>query len=342
MIHNSTTKNIFKIFGDGINRLFAGLYDLITQLLDQFLFSPLQKLVGKRRIPYFFVLPNLLVFSVFSLLPMLLNFGYAFTQDPNLFLSQRPWVGTQNFQQIFDCESILDPNSCVVDLFWRAVGNTTQFVVFQVPLMVAISLLTAIILNGKIKARGFFRSVYFYPVLLSPIVVALLWKWILQDNGVLNGILVMLGFQSLPFMTDPNWARAWMVLITTWSNMGFYTLILLAGLQSIPADLYEAASMDGANGFSAFQKITMPLLMPTMLVVIVLSLIRAVQIFDIVYAFTGGGPGSATMYLVQYIYMNGFSSPIKQMGLASTASILMAGALIILTIAQLGLRKNEV
>jgi len=94
---------------------------------------------------------------------MLLNFGYAFTQDPNLFLSQRPWVGTQNFQQIFDCESILDPNSCVVDLFWRAVGNTTQFVVFQVPLMVAISLLTAIILNGKSKLADSSEAFIFIP-----------------------------------------------------------------------------------------------------------------------------------------------------------------------------------
>ncbi len=292
--------------------------------------------------PYVFVLPNLLVFSVFSLLPMLLNFGYAFTQDPNLFLADRPWAGTQNFQQIFTCGNILDPNTCVVDLFWRSVYNTLQFVIFQVAIMVIISMITALILNGKIKARGFFRSVYFYPVLLSPIVVALLWKWILQDSGLLNGILVGLGLQSMPFMTDPGWARFWMVMISTWSNMGFYTLILLAGLQSIPVELYDSAKIDGANNLNLFKGIILPLLMPTVLVVTVLSLIRAVQVFDIVYAFTGGGPGSATMYLVQYIYMNGFSSPIKLMGLASTASILMAGFLVILTIAQLTLRKNEV
>jgi alpha-1,4-digalacturonate transport system permease protein len=208
--------------------------------------------------------------------------------------------------------------------------------------MVIISLLTALVLNGKIKARGFFRSVYFYPVLLSPIVVALIWKWILQDSGLLNGILVGLGLSSQPFMTNSSWARFWMVMISTWSNMGFYTLILLAGLQSIPTELYDAAKIDGADNFNLFKAIILPLLMPTMLVVTVLSLIRAVQVFDIVYAFTGGGPGSATMYIVQYIYMNGFSSPIKLMGLASTASILMAGVLVIMTIIQLVLRKNEV
>jgi alpha-1,4-digalacturonate transport system permease protein len=119
-------------------------------------------------------------------------------------------------------------------------------------------------------------------------------------------------------------------------------LILLAGLQAIPQELYDAAKIDGANNVNLFKGIIMPLLMPTMLVVTVLSLIRAVQVFDIVYAFTGGGPGSATMYIVQYIYMNGFSSPVKLMGLASTASILMAGALVILTIIQMVLRRNEV
>ena len=341
MIQKTMRKNIFQIIGEGFSLFFTGLYDLLTYVLDRFFFNPLQKLVGMKRMPYVFVLPNLLVFSVFSLLPMLLNFGYAFTGDPNLFLADRPWVGTQNFQQIFNCGNILDPNTCVVDLFWRSVYNTIQFVIFQVALMVVLSLITALILNGKIKARGFFRSVYFYPVLLSPIVVALLWKWILQDSGLLNGILVGLGLQTHSFMSNPNWARFWMVIISTWSNMGFYTLILLAGLQSIPLELYDAAKIDGANNLDLFKGIILPLLMPTMLVVTVLSLIRAVQVFDIVYAFTGGGPGSATMYLVQYIYMNGFSSPIKLMGLASTASILMAGVLVILTIIQLSLRRNE-
>jgi alpha-1,4-digalacturonate transport system permease protein len=342
MIQKTLRKNIFQLVGDWFSSFFAWSYEVLTNVSDRLIFSPLQKLAGVRRMPYFFVLPNLLVFATFSLLPMLLNFGYAFTGDPNLFLSDRPWVGTQNFQQIFDCTSILDPNSCVVDLFWRSVWNTFQFVVFQVALMVAISLLTALVLNTKIKARGFFRSVYFYPVLLSPIVVALMWKWILQDSGLLNGILVGLGISAQPFMSNPDWARFWMVMISTWSNMGFYTLILLAGLQSIPNELYEAARIDGANNYDLFKGIILPLLAPTMLVVTVLSVIRAVQVFDIVYAFTGGGPGSATMYIVQYIYMNGFSSPVKLMGLASTASILMAGVLVIMTLIQFGLRRNEV
>ncbi len=342
MAQKTLRRNAIQTTGDWVSWSLSQLYEFLTQVLDRFLFTPLQSLVGIDRMPYFFVLPNLLVFGLFSLLPMLLNFGYAFTKDPNLFLSQRAWIGMENFQQIFTCKSIFDPNTCAVDLFWRAVGNTIQFVVFQVALMVIISMLTALVLNSKIKARGFFRSVYFYPVLLSPIVVALLWKWILQDNGLLNGILVGLGLGQQHFMTNPTFARFWMVIISTWSNMGFYTLILLAGLQSIPSELYDSAKIDGANNINLFRSIILPLLMPTMLVVTVLSLIRAVQVFDIVYAFTGGGPGSATMYLVQFIYMNGFSSPIKLLGIASTASLLMAGVLVILTVIQLTLRRNEV
>jgi alpha-1,4-digalacturonate transport system permease protein len=207
--------------------------------------------------------------------------------------------------------------------------------------MVLFSLITALILNRKIKARGFFRSVYFYPVLLSPIVVALIWKWILQENGLLNGILTSLGHDKMPFLVNAQWAQFWVIMISVWAFMGFYTLILLAGLQSIPADLYEAASIDGANPWQSFSGITLPLLMPTMIVVLVLSLIRAVQVFDIVFAFTGGGPGTATLYLVQYIYNYGFSSPNKQFGLAAAASLVMAGALIVLTLIQLLVRREE-
>lgn len=326
---------------DWIGRPFSALLNLVISAVD-IVFSALQRWIGVRSVPYLFVLPNLLIFGIFILFPMLLNFVYAFTGGTEFFPDKRPWVGTANFDQLLSCENFLDPNTCREDLFWRAVFNTVTYVVAQVSLMVIVSLITALVLNRKIKARGFFRSVYFYPVLLSPIVVALIWKWILRENGLLNGIITGLGGTKVPFMVDVAWARFWVVIISVWANMGFYTLILLAGLQSIPPSLYEAAKIDGANDLQSFRAITLPLLMPTMLVVMVLSLIRAVQIFDVVFAFTGGGPGTATLYLVQYIYDNGFASPSKQFGLAASASLLMAGVLIVLTLAQLLLRREEV
>ncbi len=335
-MHNKFVSRV----SDRFNRWAQMAYDGLISLVD-FVFSPLQQGIGMKRMAYVFVLPNLAIFGIFILFPMLLNFIYAFTQDPNFFLPDRAWIGTQNFNRLLTCQDFLQPGSCAEDLFWRSIYNTIQFVILQVGLMVLFSLITALILNRKIKARGFFRSVFFYPVLLSPVVVALLWKWILQDNGLFNGVITSLGFPSVPFMTDPTWARFWVIMISTWSNMGFYTLILLAGLQSIPTEMYEAARMDGATDFQLFQKIVLPMLMPTMLVVLVLSLIRAVQVFDVVYAFTGGGPGSATLYIVQYIYRNGFSSPVKQFGLAAAASLLMAIVLVVLTLAQLKLRNEE-
>lgn len=315
--------------------------DSLISIFDP-IFVRLQRWLGIKGMPYIFVLPNLLIFGIFILLPMLLNFVYAFTGGTDFFPAQRPWVGTDNFAQLLDCQTILDPNTCREDLFWRAAYNTAGYVVAQVSLMVVISLVTALVLNRKIRARAFFRSVYFYPVLLSPIVVALIWKWILQENGLLNGILTGIGMDKMLFLVNADWARFWVVIISVWAYMGFYTLILLAGLQSIPNELYEAARIDGANAWQSFWQVTLPLLMPTMLVVLVLSLIRAVQIFDLVFAFTGGGPGTATQFLVQFIYDNGFASPAKRYGIAAAASLMMATVLIVFTMAQLRLRREDV
>ncbi len=336
MTVQASRKSIRSIY----DQISTAILNFFVSILD-WIFGTLQRWIGIGGMPYVFVLPNLLIFGIFILFPMLLNFVYAFTGGTNFFPDQRPFVGTANFEQLLTCESFLDPNTCREDLFWRAIFNTAGYVVFQVALMVVASLLTAVVLNRKIKARGFFRSVYFYPVLLSPIVVALIWKWILQENGLFNGILVALGSDKIPFLVDAQWARFWVVVISVWAFMGFYTLILLAGLQAIPADLYEAASIDGSNNWNTFFKITLPLLMPSMVVVLVLSLIRAVQIFDVVFAFTGGGPGTATMYLVQYIYSKGFASPSRQFGLAAAASLIMAGVLIILTLIQQFTRGEE-
>lgn len=326
--------------GGLLRSLLAPIATLLIAIMDAVM-TPLQRLIGVRGMAYVFVLPNLLVFSVFVLFPMVTNFVYTFTGSDNLFLDDRPYVGTQNIERLFDCENFLEPRTCDEDLFARSVINTAIFSVTQVVLMIGASLLTAVVLNRKIVARGFFRSVFFYPVLLSPIVVAMIWKWMLQDNGLFNAVIVSVGGDKVPFLTNAGWAQFWVVFISVWSLMGFYTLILLAGLQAIPPELYEAASMDGAGAVRSFRSITMPLLMPTMLVVIVLSTIRAVQTFDVVYAFTGGGPGSATTYIVQYIFNNGFASPFREYGLAAAASLVMATVLIVFTIFQLWLRRAD-
>ena len=302
----------------------------------------LQRRLGIHRLAWAFLLPNLVLFGLFAFLPVILNVFYAVSGSDNVLLPDRPFIGAQNFGHLLDCGTYLDPNSCREDKFWRAVWNTMAFVTLQVGFMVGFSLLTAIILNGEIRARGFFRSVFFFPVLLSPVVVALIWKWILQREGVLNAFLDWSGIGGTNWLVDAQWAFAWSVFISVWAHMGFYTLILLAGLQAIPRDVYEAATMDRASGWRTFRRITLPLLAPTMLVVLVLALIRGVQTFDEIYAFTGGGPGTATTFIIQYIYERGFAGAPRLFGLAAAASLLVAGVLVVLTLVQLWANRRNV
>ena len=300
----------------------------------------LQRALGVPRIGWMFVAPNLLILGLFTFLPIVINFYFAFSGGVELYPSQRPLTGLDNLETLFDCGNYLDPSTCRQDIFWRAIYNTAFFAVVQVGLMVSFALITALVLNRKIIGRGFFRGVFFYPVLLSPVVVALIWKWMLQREGVLNALMVAAGAAPVEWLTQGHWAFFWSVFVSIWAHMGFYTLILLAGLQAIPADVYEAAEMDGATPWRRFSRITLPLLMPNLVVVLVLGMIRAVQVFDEVFVLTGGGPGSATTFIVQYIYQTGFAEAIHQYGLAAAASLVLALSLLLLTLVQLRLTSK--
>jgi alpha-1,4-digalacturonate transport system permease protein len=294
-----------------------------------------QAALGTRRLPWLFLVPNLVVFGIFTFLPIVIDVYYSVTGGAQLLPGDRPIVGTQNFQQLLDCRDYFDPTSCRRDLFWYGVYNTAEFVLLQVSLMVVFSLITALVLNQKILGRGFFRAIFFYPVLLSPVVVALIWKWILQRQGLLNAALTGSGLSPINWLLDAHWAFFWTVFVSIWAHMGFYTLILLAGLQAIPRDVYEAAEMDSAAPWRTFWRITLPLLAPNLAVVLILALIRAVQIFDEVYVLTGGGPGSATTFIVHFIFQTAFAQQVRQYGLAAAASLLLAGILFALTLVQL-------
>ncbi|WP_245460334.1 MULTISPECIES: carbohydrate ABC transporter permease [unclassified Mesorhizobium] len=294
-----------------------------------------QRATGTGGMAAFFLAPNMAIFGIFVLVPLVINFFYSATSGTAYFLQDRTYVGLEQYQRLLDCGSYLDPATCREDLFWKAAHNTGLFVVVQVALMTIVSIATALILNREIVGRSFWRAVFFFPVLLSPVVTGLIWRWILQRQGLLNLIVHDMGGEPYNWLTDRFWAFTAAVSVSVWAHMGFYTLILLAGLQAIPRDLYEAAEMDGTKPARVFWRITLPLLMPNLLVVIVLALIRAVQIFDEVYVLTGGGPGTSTLYLTQYIYEIGFASLLRNPGLASAASILMGLVLVVLTLLQL-------
>ncbi len=374
-------------------------------------FRALQRHIGANRMAYVFLAPNVLVFGLFSFWPMLLNFYIAFTGGQSVILAERPFVGLANFRELLDCPSWLDPKTCPVAgfSFWTGVWNTLFFAVVQVPIMIVVALVTALILNRDIRARGFWRAVYFYPVMLSPVVVAVIWDWVLKRRGILNALLsdgvdgwnafvgsnlfvpmlaglsalaawafcqrllrdrpvwlklvgtglgaLVMAFILTSFRTNlalepyrpinwlidvrSGWPMFWVIFVYTWGHLGFYMLILLAGLQAIPKDLYEAAEMDGTSKSRAFWRITLPLLMPTMIVVLVLSLIRAFQVFDEVYVLTGGGPGQATKMIIQHIYESAFIGDAKRYGIAAASSMLVAGLLLILTLGQLAATRKK-
>jgi alpha-1,4-digalacturonate transport system permease protein len=321
-----------------------GILALLAAFLMRALDPPMtaiQRVVGAGRMPYVFLLPNFVFFGLFVFLPIIIDVVFSVTGGTALFPSQRPYVGAAQYAYLFDCGSYLNPNTCREDHFWRGVGNSATFVAFQVTAMVLLSLITALVLNMKIRGRGFFRAVYFFPVLLSPVVVALIWKWILQRDGLLNAAITSLGGQKILFFVDPSWAMFWAVFVSVWAHMGFYTLILLAGLQAIPADLYEAAEMDATPRWRVLYRITLPLLWPNMIVVIVLALIKGVQTFDEVFVLTGGGPGTATLMIVQYIYETAFSNQVQNFGLAAAASVVLGLVLFVLTLTQLALTRRK-
>ncbi len=301
-----------------------------------------QRVTGLGGMAAFFVAPNMLIFGVFVLAPFVINFFYSTTSGSAFFLADRTYVGAEQYARLLDCGSYLDPSTCREDLFWNAVNNTFWFVILQVTLLIVVSMITALILNREIVGRSFWRAVFFFPVLLSPVVVGLIWKWILQRQGLLNSVAVQFGFQPTEWLTDRFWAFSASITVSVWAHMGFFTLILLAGLQAIPRDLYEAAEMDGTRPGRVFWRITLPLLMPNLLVVLILALIRAVQIFDEVYVLTGGGPGTSTLFITQYIYEVGFASLLRNPGLAAAASIMMGAVLVVLTLIQLQIgRRGE-
>jgi alpha-1,4-digalacturonate transport system permease protein len=287
---------------------------------------------GKRlnAAPYLFLLPNLAVFLIFIIIPACYNFYLSmFSTSP---FRPPEFIGLGNFAYLFTTD----------DMFHRALRNLSLFIVGDVGGILVFSVLIGLLLNQKVKLRGFFRSAFFYPVLLSPVVVALVWQWILNNQfGALNAFIKAAGGQGIPWLLRPDWSMFWSVFVHLWATLGFFSLIILAGLQSVPGELYEAAVADGAGRFQQFAYITLPLLMPTVMTVLVLSTIRGLEIFDHVYILTGGGPGTATLMMVQYIYRAAFE--LDQFGLAAAGSLVLFLIIFMITLIQyLSGKRREV
>ena len=294
-----------------------------------------QRLSGATGLPYLFLLPNMIVFGLFTFAPMFINMGFAVTEGQSILFADRDFAGLDNLRRLL-AETQIDTGAANFedDKFLAAVYDTATFVIFQVPIMIAVALISALALNRKIIARGFWRAVFFYPVMLSPVVVGFLWSLILKRQGVLSQTLIMWGWidEPIQWLTDPAWTMFWSVFVYTWAHLGFYMLILLAGLQAIPRDVYEAADMAGTKPWRQLTRITIPLLAPTLLVVTVLSLIKAFQAFEELYAMSVRWT-SLVGYIFETSGLRG-QPTTNGLGIAAMASLLVAAVLIMLSLLQ--------
>ncbi len=284
---------------------------------------------GKTIAPYLFVLPNMVIFGVFTIWPAFNGFNLSFYDSSNG-RTYRP-VGTANYS------SILSDSQ-----FWGVAQHTVLFTVGFVVLSTVLATALALMLNAQRRARGALSAAYFLPVLISPVVVGIIWKAALdRTTGLVNEVLSAIGLGSPGWLVDSGLSLVSVILVGTWIHLGFYAMILISGLQSIDTSLYEAARMDGASAWQSVRLITLPLLRPTLMVVIILATIAGFQAFDFVYTLTGGGPVGATTLIIQYIYENAFSYPI-QYGLASAAAIILFVVVFAVTFANYAIgRRSE-
>lgn len=260
--------------------------------------------------PYLFLIPACSIIGGFVLYPMLHAIAASLT-DYNM-ITESNYVGLDNYKQL-----MADP------FFWNSLRNTFIYLLVVVPVLVVAPIFLAILVNQKLPGIKAFRAIFYLPVITSLVVTGLIWKWVYEEQGILNYFLISLGITDNPvaFLTDPNNALFSVMAVTIWTGLGYYMVIYLAGLQSIPKSLYEAADVEGISKWKQTLHITIPLLKPSIAIVSVMSSIAAMKVFEEVYVMTQGGPLDATKTLVYFIYENAFEE--FEMGYASAAGVVL-------------------
>ncbi|WP_346289642.1 sugar ABC transporter permease [Sphaerothrix gracilis] len=249
--------------------------------------------------PYFFLLPALIILGLTVFGPALqafylsfTSFGYDLTQPPQ-------WNNFANFHKL-----LRDP------VFWQTLRNTLFYLIGVVPVLAIAPLLLAILVNQKLRGVRWFRVAYYTPVVISMVVAGIAWQWLYAENGLLNQIVtgLRLSQSGVPWLTSPELALPSVMLVTIWKGLGYYMVIYLAGLQAIPASLYEAAAIDGSDGWQRHWDITLPLMRPYIFLVSVISAISATKVFEEVFIMTQGGPRNSSKTVVYYVYEQAFQS----------------------------------
>ncbi|MBE9208280.1 sugar ABC transporter permease [Nostoc sp. LEGE 06077] len=262
-------------------------------------------IIQQRLTPYLFLLPALVLLGLTVFWPALQAFYLSFTSYEDI--SQPPqWIGFANFLRLWKDA-----------VFWKTLENTFLYLVGVVPILVIAPLGLAILVNQKLLGVSWFRAAYYTPVVISMVVAGIAWKWLYAENGLLNQLLKTLGIfpEGIPWLTSPDKilgivpiSLASVMAVTIWKGLGYYMVIYLAGLQSIPADVYEAAAIDGSDGIRKHWDITIPLMRPYLALVAVISAISATKVFEEVYIMTQGGPLDSSKTIVYYLYEQAFSN----------------------------------
>jgi multiple sugar transport system permease protein len=257
-----------------------------------------------------FLLPALSVLGVFLLFPILYVVYLSFTAGSFTVAGVR-WVGWNNYLRLFGSPD-----------FWQVVGNSLTFSLGTILPTTVISLGLAVVLDRQAVGRGLWRTIYFLPTVTSLVAAGLGFRWLFQNDGAVNGLLQSLGIRPINWLSDPVWALPVVVLLSIWQQVGFNLVTFLAGLQGIPASRYEAAALDGANGWQQFWYITLPGLRSTLVLVFVTTAIFTLRSFEQVYVVTGGGPLNSTSLLVYHIYERAFGRFDFGYGAAATTLLL--------------------
>lgn len=286
---------------------------------------------GQKRVVHsstVFVMPYVIFFALFVAYPLVFSFILVFHHWS--IVGPLEFAGLDNFREMF-----------MDSLFWKSIYNTVIFLIIHVPLQILIALILAEILNSKIPARTFFRAAFFLPVVVSGVAVTVIWKQLFStDVGILNQLLGLINIDRIPWITDPAWAMPSIALMATWKNVGLYIILFLAGLQSVPKELYEAASIDGAGTIQKFLYITIPAINPVMVMVVILSTLGGFSLFIEPYVLTGGGPLNSTLSGVLYVYRQAFS--FFRMGYAATIGFALAFVVLAVVLLQRKLVEQEV
>ncbi|MDR2566377.1 MAG: sugar ABC transporter permease [Bifidobacteriaceae bacterium] len=275
-----------------------------------------------------FIAPNFIGFAILTLVPIVVLFYVALTKWGAL--GDPQWIGFDNFVKLFT----RDPR------FNTALWNTFYYTLLHMPLTLAASLGLAVLLNAKIRGAAFFRTAAFFPYITSIVAIAMVWNLMFSpDYGPINQLLRLFGVDNPPGWTvSSTWAMPAVIIVGTWREMGYFMLLFLAGLQTIPGELYEAAKLDGAGAWSRFLHVTLPCLRPTTFFVTVMLTIQSMKVFDLVFVMTEGGPGRSTLVISQLIWQQAFVE--GDFGYASAIAVVLFVICLILTLFQFWINRR--